>query len=294
MTPATFQRYVVSDRVVTQGYLETLGLPLLGGRRFDERDMAQSAPPVVVINRTVAAKYWPDEDAVGKRFHIGGPDDTAWWTVIGVVGDMRQMALDVPPEPEVYTPATAAVPGAEFFWPRYLIVRTATDPLALAGSVRDAIWRADADQPVSTLRTMNDIFDAELANRDTQLALVGAFAGLALLLAAVGLYGVLSYAVARRTSEIGLRMALGAQRGTVVRAVVRSALLLACVGLAAGVGAALVLARLLESFLFEVSAADPLTFIVTAGLLLLVAAAAAYVPAQRAANVDPMAALRDE
>jgi hypothetical protein len=185
------------------------------------------------------------------------------------------------------------MPVAETVLPS-LIVRTATDPLALAGTVRDAIWRVDADQPVSSLRTMDDIFEAELANRDTQLALVGAFAGLALLLAAVGLYGVLSYAVARRTSEIGLRMALGARRGTVVRAVVGSALLLACVGLVAGVGTALALARLLESFLFEVSSTDPLTYVAAAALLLLVAAAAAYVPALRAANVDPMVALRDE
>ena len=256
--------------------------------------MAASAAPAVVINQTMAARYWPDGDAVGKRFKTGGLADTPWWTVIGVVGDMRQMGLDVPPEAELYLPANQLVPSGEFFWPRHLIVRTATEPLVLAGAVRDAIWRIDADQPVSALRTMDEVFDAELANRNTQLTLVGAFAALALVLAAVGLYGVLSYAVAQRTAEIGLRMALGAQHATVVRAVVRGALALACVGLAVGVAGALALTRLVESFLFGVRATDPMTFAAAAVLLLLVTAAAAYLPARRAANVDPMTALRNE
>ena len=177
---------------------------------------------------------------------------------------------------------------------RHLIVRTATEPLALAGAVRDAIWRVDPDQPVSTMRTMDEVFDTELANRNNQLTLVAAFAALALVLAAVGLYGVLSYAVAQRTAEIGLRIALGAKHVTVVRAVVGGALLLSCVGLAVGIGGALALTRLLESFLFGVSATDPMTFAAAAALLLLVTAAAAYVPARRAANVDPMTALRNE
>jgi predicted permease len=273
--------------------METLGVPLIRGRHFDDRDMADSAPPTVVINRAMAAKYWPDADAVGKRFQTGGNPDSPWWTVIGVVGDMRQMGLDVPAQPELYMPANRTVPGSEFFWPRHLLVRTATEPLALANAVRNAIWRVDPDQPVSTLRTMDDVFDKEVANRNTQLTLVGAFAALALLLAAVGLYGVLSYAVAQRTSEIGLRMALGAQRGALVGAIVQGALVLACVGLGLGVAGALALTRLIKSFLFEVSATDPLTFVAAAALLLLVTAAAAYVPARRAANVDPMTALRD-
>jgi len=294
ITRETMSRYIVSDRVITPGYLETLGVRLLNGRHFDERDMAASASPTVVINEAMAEKYWPGGDAVGKRFKTGGLADTPWWTVIGVVGDMRQMGLDVPPSTELYLPANHLVPQAEFFWPRHLIVRTATEPLALAGAVRDAIWRTDADQPVSTLRTMDEVFDTELANRNTQLTLVGAFAALALVLAAVGLYGVLSYAVAQRTAEIGLRMALGAGPSTVVRAVVRGALALACVGLAVGIIGALALTRLVESFLFGVSATDPMTFVAAAALLLLVTGVAAYLPARRAATVDPMAALRDE
>ena len=277
-TPETMQRYIVSDRVVTPGYLETLGVPLIGGRHFDERDMADSAAPAVVINQTMAARYWPDGDAVGKRFKTGGLADTPWWTVIGVVGDMRQMGLDVPPEAELYLPANQLVPNAEFFWPRHLIVRTATEPLSLAGAVRDAIWRVDADQPVSTMRSMDEVFDAEVASRNTQLTLVGAFAALALVLAAVGLYGVLSYAVTQRTAEIGLRMALGARHATVVRGIVRGALVLACVGLALGVVGALALTRVVESFLFGVSATDPMTFAAAAALLLLVTGSSSVPP----------------
>jgi ABC-type antimicrobial peptide transport system permease subunit len=195
---------------------------------------------------------------------------------------------------ELYLPANSLVPNAEFFWPRHLIVRTTVEPLTLAGAVRDAIWRVDAEQPVSAMRTMDGIFDTEVANRNTQLTLVGAFAALALVLAAVGLYGVLSYAVVQRTAEIGLRMALGARHATVVRGIVRGALVLAGVGLLIGVVAALALTRVVESFLFGVTATDPLTFAAAAALLLIVTAVAAYLPARRAANVDPMTALRNE
>jgi predicted permease len=293
-TQETIQRYIVSDRVVTPGYLETLGVPLIHGRHLDDRDMADSTAPPVVINETMAARYWPDGEAVGKRFRTGGDPNTPSWTVVGVVGDIRQMGLDVPPVAELYLPANSLVPNAEFFWPRHLIVRTTVEPLTLAGAVRDAIWRVDAEQPVSAMRTMDGIFDTEVANRNTQLTLVGAFAALALVLAAVGLYGVLSYAVVQRTAEIGLRMALGARHATVVRGIVRGALVLAGVGLLIGVVAALALTRVVESFLFGVTATDPLTFAAAAALLLIVTAVAAYLPARRAANVDPMTALRNE
>jgi predicted permease len=293
-TPETIQRYIVSDRVVTPGYFETLSVPLIDGRRFEDRDMGDSALPTVIVNQTMAKAYWPDGEAVGKRFKAGGNEDAPWLTVIGVVGDMRQMGLDTPPVSELYLPAAAFVPNVGFFWPRHLFVRTAGDPLALGNPVRAAIWRMDPDQPISLLHTMDDVFDRELSNRNTQLTLVGAFAVLALVLAAVGLYGVLSYAVAQRTPEIGLRMALGAQHATVVRTVVVGALALACVGLTIGVAGALALARLVESFLFGVSATDPMTFVAAAALLLAVTGAAAYLPARRAANVDPMTALRGE
>jgi predicted permease len=292
-TPETVTQNIVSDRVVTPGYLETLGLPLTSGRRFDERDI-DAAARTVMINESMAAKYWPNENAVGKRFRTGLGDAAPWLTVIGVVGDVRQMGLDVAPEPELYLPASPVVSNAPFFRPQQLLVRTSTEPLALANAVRDAIWRVDSDQPVSSVRSFTDIFDAEVASRNTQLTLVGAFAVLALVLAAVGLYGVLSYTVAERRREIGLRMALGAERGVVARRVLAGALGLACLGLVVGVGGALALGGLLESFLFEVRTIDPLTFVLASALLLLVSAVASYVPARRAATVDPMAALRDE
>ncbi|HET7132643.1 MAG TPA: FtsX-like permease family protein, partial [Gammaproteobacteria bacterium] len=179
-----------------------------------------------------------------------------------------------------------------FNWPKSLVVRTQGDPLALAAPLRSAVWDVDPNQPVSGVRPMGDVFDAELAGRNTQLTLVGAFAGLALLLAAAGLYGVLSYAVAQRTAEIGLRMALGAQRGNVVRSVVSSALSLAAVGLVLGVLVALAATRLIAAFLFGVASTDPASYTVVAGTIALVTVLASFVPARRAASVDPMAALR--
>jgi putative ABC transport system permease protein len=291
--PEEILRNLVSSRVGTAGYLETLGVPLVSGRLFDSRDTADSTP-VVVVNRALAEKYWPNEQAVGRRVKIG-PPEAPWLTVVGVVGDVRQMGLDVAADPEIYQHPDQQAPGTPpFFWPQHLVVRTVGEPLALASAVRSAVWEMDADQPVSRIRSMSEVFDAELANRNTQLTLVGAFAGIALLLAAVGLYGVLSYTVAQRTSEIGLRMALGAQPSAVVRAVVRGALALAALGLVLGVLGALALTRMLQAFLFGVGAADPLTFAAATVLLLIVTGAAAYLPARRAASVDPMTALRDE
>jgi predicted permease len=269
--------------------LETLGVPLVRGRLIDERDVRGSTPGVV-INETLARRYWSDGDPVGQRISLGGGP---MMTVIGVVGDVRQLGLDAPPDAEVFVPL-AQVENA-FMRPRHLVVRTsAGDPLALAPAVRRAIWAVDADQPVSSVRAMSEVLDAELAARNTQLTLTSAFAVLALVLAAVGLYGVLSYTVAQNTNEIGLRMALGAWQATVVRSVVRSALLTACVGIGVGLIAAYALTRTIASFLYGVSAADPATAVAVAGVLLLVAAAAALVPALRAASVNPMTALRAE
>jgi putative ABC transport system permease protein len=237
----------------------------------------------------MAERYWPSQDPIGRRFRYGFPD-APWITVAGVVGNIRQMGLDAAPFPEFYTPVKQI--GA-FLWPQYLLVRTTGDPLALAPAVRKAVWDVDADQPVD-FRTMSEVFDSQLANRTTQLTLIGAFAALALLLASVGLYGVLSYTVARRTSEIGLRMALGADRGSVLRAVVRNALLMTAIGLGLGLVTSFALSRLLSSFLFGVRPTDPATFAAVSAALVLVALLASYVPARRAADIDPATALRVE
>jgi predicted permease len=243
------------------------------------------------VNQAFARKYWPNEDAIGKRFGFAGRD-APLFTVIGVVGDVRQMQLDTPSEPELFVSGDQVTNAGPFNWPKTLVVRTQGEPLAIAAALRNAVWDVDPNQPVSDVRSMGDVFDVELADRNTQLTLVGAFAALALLLAAAGLYGVLSYAVAQRSAEIGLRMALGAQRANVVRNVLRSAFSLAVVGLAIGVAGALGAARLIASFLYGVSPADPATFVAVAGVILGVALLASYVPARRAASVDPMTALR--
>ena len=285
--PAELSRNLASNRSASPGYLEALGVPLISGRFIDARDTADAAP-VVVINESLARAQWPDEDPLGRRLNMGG-----LLTVVGVVGDMRQMGLDVPADPELYVPLDQ-VGSAFFMGPRQLVVRTSGDPLALAPAVRRAIWDVDPDQPVSGVRAMSEVVDAELGNRNTQLTLTGAFALVALVLAAVGLYGVLSYTVSQSTNEIGLRMALGAQPQTVVGVVVRSALGTALLGIGAGLIAAFVLTRMIASFLYGVSPTDPATAFTVAGVLLLVAGIAAFVPALRAASVNPMTALRAE
>jgi ABC-type antimicrobial peptide transport system permease subunit len=212
------------------------------------------------------------------------------FTVVGVVADIRQSGLDVPAAPEVYVPIDQAV--FPFLWPNNLVVRSDGEPLALAAAVRSAIWEVDPNQPVSDVRAMSEVLDAELANRNTQLTLTATFAVLAVLLAGVGLYGVLSYTISQSTNEIGLRMALGAHASTVVGSVVRSALATALLGIGVGLAAAYALTRTIASFLYDVSPTDPATAAGVVAVLVVVAALAAFVPARRAASINPMVALR--
>jgi putative ABC transport system permease protein len=282
---------IVANRAASPGYLETLDVQLASGRLFDDRDLRGGAR-VAVINEAMARRHWPDQDPLGQRFSIGAPDGGPM-TVVGVVADVRQMGLDVPADAEFFIPLdqTGVMP---FMWPRQMVVRTTGDPLALAPALRRAVWSIDPTQPVSSIRAMREVLDAELASRDMQLTLTGAFAALALLLAAVGLYGTLSYTVSQTTNEIGLRMALGAKQKTVVGTVVRSALVTTIVGVGIGLVAASVLTDVIASFLYGVSPTDPVTAAAVAGVLLLVAGLAALVPALRAASVNPMTALRAE
>ena len=280
---------LATNRSASAGYLETLGVPLVRGRLFDERD-TRDAPRTAVINESLARAYWPDGDPIGQRLSLGGGE---WVTVVGVVGDVRQLGLDAPADREVFVPLDQ-IGSNVFMAPGQLVVRTGGDPLALAAAVRRAIWAVDPAQPVSSVRAMSEVLDAELGNRNTQLTLIGAFAALALVLAAVGLYGVLSYTVAQSTNEIGLRMALGAEPQTVVGRVVRTALGTAALGIAIGLIAALLVAETIASFLYGVAPTDPATAASVAGLLFAVAALAAFVPARRAARVNPMTALRTE
>jgi putative ABC transport system permease protein len=288
--PAEIPRTLASDRGVSAGYLETLRVPLLRGRFIDERD-TRSVPKVALINETMAQSHWPGEEPLGQRFTMGAGGERLY-TVVGIVGDVRSAGLDVPAGPELYVPLDQI--DIQFMWPANLVVRAAGDPLALVPAVRRAIAEVDPTQPVSNVQAMSDVLDFELANRNTQLTLTGVFALLALVLAAVGLYGTLSYTVSQSTNEIGLRMALGAGQSTVVGAVVRSALGAAVVGIALGLVAAFALTRTIASFLYGVSPTDPVTAAAVAGALLAVTAVAAFVPARRAANIDPMTALRAE
>jgi putative ABC transport system permease protein len=237
----------------------------------------------------MARHFWPNADPIGKRLK-GGLDDfrRPWRTVIGVVKDVRQNDFVAEPKMQMYftyRQLTRLVPNA-------LVVRTAVDPMSLAPSIRSAIWSVDKDQPVSNINAMEDVVSRAVARQRFSMLLLAIFAGLALVLAAVGIYGVMSYSVAQQTRDIGIRMALGAQRSDVLKMTVMQGLKLVGIGLVIGMAAAFVLTRVMASLLFGISATDPVTFLTIALLLLAVAALASYIPALRATRVDPMVALR--
>jgi putative ABC transport system permease protein len=288
--PGVFQ--VANNRVVSPDYFRTLDIPLLQGRLLSAQDTAQ-APAVALINQALARRYWGDENPIGKHFKIGARASNApWLTVVGVVGDVRQAGLNSESLPELYTPFTQE--HQRFVRPRVLFVRTTGDPLSLIAAVKSQVWAVDKNQPINDVRTMEEIVSHWLAPRRFNLLQLGVFAALALVLASVGIYGVISYAVSQRTREIGVRLALGAQSRDILKLIVGQGLALTLGGVALGLLASIALTRWLESLLFSVSTTDPLTFASVALLLTFVALLACYVPARRATKVDPMAALRSE
>jgi putative ABC transport system permease protein len=291
--PSDSSRNVAIDRVITPGYLQALGVTLIRGRHLDDRDRA-GAPFSVVVNERYAATHWPDRDPIGHRIKFGAGSNGVWLTVVGVVSNVRTTALDTPMEPEVYIPAAQVAVDASFFWPQHLVVRTSGDPLALAAAVRAAVSNVDPDEPVANIRSMAQIVDIELMNRNTQMVLVAVFAALALIMASIGLYGVLAYNVAQRTPEIGVRIALGAEPSAVMRMVVGHGGAIAVTGIAVGLLLSIGAGRLLSSLLYQVSPYDPVVLLATTSLLLIVALAACWLPARRAAHVDPLVALRAE
>jgi putative ABC transport system permease protein len=275
-------------REVTAGYLETIGGTLLEGRLLEDRDI-DSSQQVVVVNEFLAKLHWPGQDAVGKRLKLSGSKEQ-WRTVVGVVKDIRERGLLLDMKPAVYVPVNQVErPGAD-----YMVVRTAQDPESVKNEVQGAIWSVDGEQPVAMIRTMDQMMEENDANRTRPMALLGIFAGLALVLACIGVYGVLAYSVAQRTREIGVRMALGAKPGDVTRMILGRGLRLSFVGLLAGGTLAVGLGALLRSLLVGVSVAAPGIYAGTASVLVVVALAACVIPAQRAARVDPVEALRDE
>jgi putative ABC transport system permease protein len=285
--------YDANHRQVSSAYLTTMGIPLLRGRHFDERDQLQTEP-VAIVNETMARQFWPGEDAIGKRFKLRRPEpDEPWRVIVGIAGDVRQMGTDVATKAEMYFPY-AQMTSAPSFAARTLVIRTSGDPAQIVAAVRREIRAVDPDQPLSDIRTMADIIDEETAPRRVGTALSSAFALLALTLASLGIYGVLSFFVAQQTRQMGVRLALGAQPRDVLSLVLRKGLLLTLAGVGIGLVASFALTRLMQNLLFGVSAFDPLTFAAVAALLTGVALAACALPARRAAKVDPLVALRYE
>ncbi len=279
-------------RVVSPDYFRAMGIPLQRGRFFEVHDKAESSP-VIIVNRRLTEQFWPGEDPVGKRLKIGPIDSpNAWTTVVGVVGDVRQAGLYGEQKLELYVPYAQERRG--FVAPRDLVVRTKGDAASLAGAVRQAVWAVDKDQPVSNVRTMDQVFAAAISRERFQALLLGMFAALALVLACVGLYGVISYSVAQRTHEIGVRVALGAQPADVLRLVIWQGMLLTFAGLVVGIAVGSVATRVLSDMLYGVTTTDPLTFVGVPAFLLLVACLACYIPARRATRIDPLVALRYE
>jgi putative ABC transport system permease protein len=274
---------------VTPGYLEAVGIPISRGRTLEVRD-DERAQPVVVINELFASRVWPGEEAIGKQIRLGGPE-RPWRTVVGIVGNVRHEGLDGPQKLQVY------VPEAQWFNPdseMVLTIRTAGEPTAIAASVRQAVWSVSRNVRITEVATMDQVIGTSLSARRFPMMMLGLFALAALLLAALGLYGVLAYTVAQRTQEIGIRMALGAGPREVLRMILREGILLVGFGVAAGIAGALALRSLLAGFLFEVKATDPATLVSAALVLILVALLACLIPARRATKVDPLVALRYE
>ena len=275
-------------RTVTPAYFETMGIVLIRGSGFAEQHNA-AQPAVTIINEAMARKYWPGEDPIGKRINLGNPERSPWRTIIGVVKDIRQTALDEEPYPQMYS-AYAQFPSRAMT----LVARTSSDPSSLVQSIRSELAVMDKDQPLYNVRTMEQVMSDSIARQRFSMLLIAIFAAVGLLLASVGIYGVMSYTVTQRTHEIGVRMALGASARDVLKMVVRQGMMLALVGTGLGLVAAFLLTRLISRLLFSVSATDPLTYVLISLLLIFTALLACWIPARRATRVDPMVALRYE
>ena len=267
-----------------------MGIPLLEGRSLTEHDV-EASPPVALVNQTMAEELWPNDDPIGKRIKFPGSEKRPqpWRTVVGVVSDVTQRALDKKAPMQIYLPE-AQFP-TQFMT---LVVRTSSDPAGMTAAVRNEILAIDKDQAVYQIATMDQLLADSISLRRFSMMLLIAFAGVAVTLAAVGIYGVISYSVTQRTHEIGVRMALGANRKNIVKLVVGQGLILTLTGIGIGLAGAFGVTRVMEGLLFGVSATDPVTFAVISVVLAGVALGACFLPAWRASKVDPMIALRYE
>ena len=275
---------------VGANYFSTLGIPLVQGRDFAPQDMSVDAPVVAVINEAMARRYWPNENPIGRRITLGLPrSDNPWITIIGISKNLPHRAIDSGPEPDWYL-SRASSPQRN----QILFVRTAGEPTQLAAPIRTVVTAIDPNQPVGHISTLEEVIAETVAPRRFNLILFGLFAGLAIVLAALGVYGVISHSVAERTHELGIRMALGAQRSSVLVLVVRKGMMITLIGLVVGLAISLAVAQLMSTLLFDVKPYDITTFATVAVFVSLVALVACYVPALRAAKIDPLVAIRHE
>ena len=281
-------------RAASADYFAALGIPLVRGRFFDRTD-GERTPGVVIINNTMARRFWPNEDPIGKRMKAGF-DGSQWCTVVGIVGDVKHTGLDAATNAEMYyhylqipSELMGFVEGT-----MTLVLRTQSEPNSMVAAARGEVQKLDPDLAVFNVKTMQDLVGGSLAGARFRTLLLGVFAGIALILAATGLYGVIAYAVTQRTNELGVRMALGAQKSDVLKMVVGEGAQLAAIGIGVGLVVAFPLMRIISRLLFGVNASDPLTFAATSSLILLVALTASYLPALKAIKVDPLVALRHE
>jgi len=287
--------------VVGPDYFRALGIPLRAGRTFSEMD-TPGGQQVAIVSESLAQKYWPGENPIGKRLKIGSDASdpkVPWLSVVGVAGNVKSQGQFVPFVPEIY------VPYMQYPWtlsPRQIVVRTASSPAGIVEAIRQQVAALDTDVPISEVSTMKEVVAGRIRQEQTVMLLLGVFAALALVLAGIGIYSVISYTVTQRTHEIGIRVALGASQPSITQMVVRQGLVLAGIGVALGLAGALVITRVLSSLpvdvrvplLFDVRPFDPPTLTSVSVILVVVALAACYVPARRASRVDPMVALRHE
>ena len=275
---------------ISADYMRTIGVPLLSGRWFNAQDTSK-AREVILINQTMARKYWPGEDVIGKRitFSTNPQKDEDWMNVVGVVGDVKDYPNSTEAEPAFYWSLTQ-----QTFPEMLLTIRTDKDPMGLIDAILREVRAIDRELPISDIRTLDTVTSAAMTGQRLSLILIGFFALASLVLAAFGIYGVMSYLVSQRTHELSIRLALGAQVGDVMKLIIRQGMKLALVGVSIGIIISLALTQLMKSILFGVSATDPLTFALIAALLVIVALLANYIPARQAAKVDPMITLKHD